>query len=103
VSDRDTTTDGKMEVKWTKLQLILQNEDGEKELVFGEIVQKDSTIGMRSIDEMKSFMLGTTIDFSAKEFSDITWTCFLFGEDLVSTVNAYGVEKGMILVATESA
>lgn len=103
VSDRDTTSDDKLEVKWTKLQLILQNEDGEKELVFGEIVDKESTVGIRSTDEKKTFNLGTAINFTAKEFSDVTWTFFLFGEDLVSTINAYGIKNGMVTDAAEHA
>jgi hypothetical protein len=74
VSDPDITGNNQLQVKWTRLQLVLTNEDGEKELVFGELVEKESWVGMRSIGEMKAFNLGDAIDFSAKEFSDVTWT-----------------------------
>jgi hypothetical protein len=52
---------------------------------------------------MKSFNLGTSINFTAKEFSDVTWTFFLFGEDLVSTINSYGIKNGMVTDAAENA
>lgn len=103
VSARDTTANNKLEVNWTKLQLVLKNEDGEKEYVLGEVAEKDSWIGIRSMNETKSFELGTSIEFSAKEFSDITWTSFLFGEDLVSKLNAYGLQRGFVAPAVDNA
>lgn len=103
VSDRDINGNNQLEVKWTKLQFVLTNEDGEKELVFGELIEKESSVGIRSINEMKAFLLGTGVDFSAQEFSDITWTFFLFGEDLVTKIHAHGVSSGLIATTTESA
>jgi len=96
VSDFDINANNQLEVNWTSLQLVLTNEDGEKEAVLGEAAEKDSMLVIRSIRETKSFEKGSPVEFSAKEFSDITWTFFLFGEDLVTKLNAYGLQRGYV-------
>lgn len=101
VADLDVTVDNKLEVNWTRLQLVLTNEDGEREAVFGEVMEKDSILGIRSVGETKSFEKGTAVEFSVKEFSDITWTFFLFSEDLVTKLQTYGLQQGFVTPAVE--
>lgn len=103
VSDRDITADSKLEVKWTTLMFVLQNEDGEKELVIGQLVEKESWVGVRPVGQVKTFDQGAKIEFSTKEFSDITWTSFLFGEDLVTKIHSYAVKSGIMEAATNNA
>ncbi len=59
--------------------MLLQNEDGTKELVVGQVVEKESVLAIKHQDESLSFDLGRKIELNPKEFSDIIWCLFLFG------------------------
>ena len=96
VSDRDLTTDNALEVQWRRMVFVVQNKDGEKELVMGEVVEKGSGLAMRHEDKTKSFALGSRIEFTVQEFSDISWCLFLFANELVLKVSDYGVKKGFV-------
>lgn len=94
VSQRDLNVDGKMIVQWRKLHLFLQDEDGEHDLVIGQIVEKQSVICLRVIDEQKVFALGERVMFTTQEFADVTWGLFAFGSELVKQVSAANPNKG---------
>jgi hypothetical protein len=96
VSDKDITTDNALEVQWRRMVILVQNEDGEKELVRGEVIEGGSQIAIRNEDKTKSFVLGSKMEFTVQEFSDICWCLFLFGEELVRKISDYGVNKGFI-------
>ncbi len=103
ISEKDITSDNQLDVKWIKLMMVLQSEDGEKELVLGEMVEKDSVLGMRNQEVVKTFTLGQQITFTADEFANISWGLFLFGNDLVQKINDLGLGKGFISEQKESA
>lgn len=44
VSDRDADEEGQLRIKWSRLRIFLQNEDGEQDLVMGQLIEKDSTV-----------------------------------------------------------
>lgn len=96
VSERDINLNDSLEVKWSRLQLVLQNEDGEKEVVLGEVVEKESKVMIRYIQESKLFSLGDSIKFSAKEFAEISGCLYFFGESLVIKMNEYGIQEGLL-------
>jgi len=96
VTEKDTNTSNVLEVKWTKLLMFLMNEDGEKELVLGQIVEKDSVLGIRNQEQTKVFALGEQLKFSTEEFANIAWGLFLFGNDLVKKISRAGKEKGFV-------
>jgi hypothetical protein len=102
VSDRDITTDNALEVQWRRMVFLVKNEDGEKELFMGEVIEAGSEIGFRQEDKTKSFVLGSKIEFTVQEFSDICWCLFLFGDELVHKISDYGVEKEFITERTNS-
>lgn len=94
VSQRDLNFDGKMLVEWRKLHIFLQNEDGEHDLVIGQLVEKESAICLRIKDERKVFALGERVAFTAQEFADVTWGLYAFGNELVKQVSAVNPDSG---------
>jgi uncharacterized protein (UPF0303 family) len=80
------------------MTFLLQNEDGESELVIGQVVEKDSVIALRKTLSAKKFQLGEQIRISVKEFSEIALSIFLFGEQIVARINEYGVQRGFVQV-----
>jgi hypothetical protein len=75
ISKRDLNSDDTMVVEWRKLHIFLQNQDGEHDLVIGQIVEKESAICLRVKDEQKAFGLGERVMFTAQEFANVTWGC----------------------------
>lgn len=96
VTEQDIGAATKLEVRWTNLDLIVQNEDGEKDLVLGQTVEKDSVIAIRSREALKAFSIGEQVTFSAQEFANIAWTLFVFVNDLVQKMSDLGLKNGLI-------
>ena len=96
VTDQDIGKSTKLEVRWTNLDFIVQNEDGEKDLVLGQIVEKDSVVAVRNREAIKTFGIGEQVTFSAQEFANIAWTLFLFANDLVQKMRSLGMKNGLI-------
>lgn len=96
VTDRDKNSDAGLTVAWRRLRIFLKDEDGERDLVIGEVTAKESMVCMQAVDHSKSFALGSRVTFTAQEFSDITWGLFSFGSDLVRRISAVGVSKGFV-------
>jgi hypothetical protein len=96
VSHRDVTDNNELVVHWMRMALLLKNEDGESELVIGQVVEKDSVIAIRNTTSEKRFKLGEQIHINVKEFSEIAWSVFLFGEHIVTRINEYGVQHGFL-------
>ncbi|MEH6638665.1 MAG: hypothetical protein V7717_05285 [Porticoccaceae bacterium] len=96
VSDRDINEENTLKVKWSRLHTFLQNEDGEKELVPGMLVEKESTVCVRFDENEKAFSLNEQLSFTVEEMSEILWCLFLFGNDLIMKISKFGEEKGFI-------
>lgn len=96
VSQRDLTSENAIDISYRRMVMLLQNEDGAKELVIGQVVEKDNVIAVKQQDETISFDLGAKIELNPKEFSDIIWCLFLFGNDLVQKMSEYGLQQGLI-------
>jgi hypothetical protein len=96
VTEQDLNATSALEVKWTSLVVIVKSEDGEKDLVLGEVVEKDSVIAIRNKESVKTFSLGKRVLFTAREFANIAWGLFLFGNDLVQKISDFGVRNGFL-------
>lgn len=83
-------------VSWRRAKLVITNEDGEHDLAFGEVQEKDSMLGLRFVDEERFFNLGDQILFSAEEFQHIAWSVFLFGRSTIAKVSEWGEANGFI-------
>jgi len=103
VSNRDTNIDGMLCVEWRKLHTFLKDEDGERELIFGKRLEKESTLCARVVDDKKIFAVGEQLTFTVQEFSDVTWGLFAFGSNLVQEISARGINKGFIKPNPEAA
>ncbi|MDG4604426.1 MAG: hypothetical protein P9C48_14240 [Defluviicoccus sp.] len=103
VSGRDVTTNNEMEVTWRSMCFFLNDEGGEKALQIGARVEKGSIIGIRFQDTCKSFSIGQRIRFRAQEVSDVCWSLFLFGDDLVQKISDLGLQRGFLNAKAESA
>lgn len=82
--------------------LILINKDGEKEVVPPFEADKGDKIALRNREEKKIFPLGTQIQFTAQEFSDICWCVFLFGNSLKDSIEKRGLELGLLKKTSDS-
>lgn len=100
VSERDLTTGTQMEVTWRRMYFFLQDDAGEKPVQIGDRIEKDSMLCVRVEDISKAFCLGQSVKFSVQEFSDVCWSLFAFGQDLVQKMNAFGVQNGFLKTDT---
>jgi hypothetical protein len=101
VADADLNIDGGLQIEWTKMALIFINKDGEKEVVPPFNAEKGDKIAIRNKEEKKIFPLGTQIQFTVQEFSDICWCVFLFGNSLKESIQKRGVELGLVKVPAD--
>ena len=95
VSERDSV-DGRLVVTWRRVKLVITDEDGERDLVFDLVHKKESSLGMKFLDEQRSFNLGDRITFSAPEFQHIAWSMYLFGVTTGLNITEWGVANGFI-------
>lgn len=103
VKDRDINNNNALEVNWTKVMVVVKNENGEKELVLGEMIEKGNVLAMRSQEDLKVFHLGERVVFTAEEFANISWSLLLFGNHLVQKINDFGLKNGFVKESKESA
>ena len=93
VSLRDLNTADSMVVEWRKLHVFLEDEDGEYELIIGKLVEKESTLCVRTHDYQKAFSLGERVSFTIQEFADAIWGIYSFGTNLVDLVRRVNPDK----------
>jgi len=98
----DLNIGGGLQIQWTKMVLILINKDGEKEVVPPFEADKGDKIALRNREEKKIFPLGTQIQFTVQEFSDICWCVFLFGNSLKDSIEKRGLELGLLKKTSDS-
>jgi len=95
VGERDSV-DGRLVVSWRRVKWVITDEDGERDLVSGVVYEKESSLGMKFLDEKRSFKLGDRITFSAPEFQHIAWSMYLFGVTTGLKITEWGVANGFI-------
>jgi hypothetical protein len=98
VTNHDLNSGDKLVVKWSRIAILIQSKDGEKEFLQGKTVTVNTgeMIEIQNKDEFKQFALGQRIQFSPQEFADITWGLFRFGSNVVMKINEYGLTNGFI-------
>ena len=96
VSKDDLNMDEGLQIQWTKMATILINKDGGKEVVPPFHVEEGDVVAIRNREEKKIFPIGTQIQFTVQEFSDICWCVFLFGNSLKESIQKRGVELGLV-------
>ncbi len=96
VSDRDANSDAELKVMWTHMHMFLMNEDGEQELIFGVPLEKESTVHVKRQQKEKTFPIGTRLNFSVNEVSEMLWCFFLFGNELVMNISKFGELHGFV-------
>ncbi len=96
ITKKDVTEKDYLKIKWIKAKPVLRNEDGEKELVFGEIIQKESKLSIKNESVSKKFLIGENIVITDKEFTGISWSHFQFGINLIEKVKESGKKSGWI-------
>ena len=86
VGDRDTnTSDGStLQVRWSRIDPVLRDVAGE-ELVVTHLpfeAAEGSALSMRWRSGATEFKRGERIDLSVREFADVCWTMWRFGQQL---------------------
>lgn len=96
VSERDLNRGNALVVSWRRMAVVLQDEDGEHPLVFGNPLEKESAVIMKVEDTAKEFGLGERVIFTATEFAEICWSMFLYSFAWGETLNKSGLTRGHI-------
>ena len=98
VSERDLNGDGLLVVRWRRLAMFLQNEDGEYPVVFGDPLEKAASVVVQTQDASKKFRLGERVVFTSTEFAEICWSMFLYSFAWGEALNNFGLQRGYISV-----
>lgn len=96
MSHKDIKDADVMTITWRRLNVFLKNEDGEKPVIIGDRVEKESEVWIRHDDMSKSFALGQPVRISTQEFAEVCWSLWLFGEDLAGKIKAAGLAHGFL-------
>ena len=104
VTDIDLNTRDGLLIQWNKLQLVAEGswgrcnigKDGKVVDIYG-VPQLADQVMMRIDKKEKLFSKGDAIMFDAEEFSDIYFTCVLFGNQLISKISDYAISQGLPL------
>lgn len=95
VDDVDKNSGDGLLVSWVKPQLEIDSSEGRTELVPPVSVEAGSTIHFAQVKATKLFRVKDRIRFDAREFSELCWTFFRFGQELVRAVEDYGRARGI--------
>jgi len=89
VGTRDTKGTNLMNVEWQRMRIFYTKDGNEIELQPGkEYIISDSTI-MQGVETVRrSFVLGSKLDISLRDFSDIGFTCWLFALELAQKIES---------------
>lgn len=96
VSDRDLNDENSLKLRWRALKTFIHDEDGEREILPGMKVEKKGFLVVRTVECEKRFLRGERVVFTVEEVSEILWSLFLFGNDLVRAIKTQGIEKGFV-------
>ena len=96
VSERDLNRDGALVIKWRRLAMILQDEDGEHPLVLGKRLEKASTLLVKTESRTREFGIGERVVFTSTEFIEICWSMFLYSFAWGEALNKFGLQRGYI-------
>ena len=94
ITSRDVNDQDALKVSWRRFHTYLEDEDGERELVFGQLIEKASKVIIKVVDEAKRFPLNTSIKFTSQEFCDLCWSLFLTGGNVVDQINSLRLLRG---------
>ena len=89
VGTRDTKGTKLMKAEWQRMKIFYTKDGNEIELQPGkEHIISDSTI-MQGVEIVRrSFVLGSKLDISLRDFSDIGFTCWLFSLELAQRIES---------------
>lgn len=104
VGPRDVNEGNLLRVRWQRPSLVALSATGEqREISIGATVAGGEGIGMRTFEAEREFAMGETVQFDASDLTNICWTLYVFGAQLVSNVRDFGVACGVVLAPTEPA
>jgi len=96
VSERDLNRDNALVVAWRRIAVILQDEDGEHQLVLGKTLEKEARVVLRIEDSSKEFKLGERVVFTGVEFAEVCWSMFAYSAAWGEVLNRSGADRGFI-------
>ena len=65
-----------------RMKMFFDDPEGETEIGVGAFVAKDTVIKMKVVTETREYKIGDRIVFTADEFNDVGWGCWVFADDL---------------------
>jgi hypothetical protein len=95
VSDLDVNSPDGLLVRWLKMELLIEGPSGQRSVIPPARAEAGETVSLRQAETTKLFRVGERVAFDAQEFSELCWTFFRFGQQLVSNLEAYGRARGV--------
>lgn len=95
VSTQDARDGDQLKIEWSALLILIMENGVEKEIEPPYLVKAGSQLGIATRHRTKSIAVGQSITVTAKEFSQICWTLFLFAMAWAQALEAHGKAQGI--------
>lgn len=95
VTKHDTRGTDQFVIEWSALVILLIQDGVEKEIEPPYLVEAGGQIRVATRPRTKSFAVGEVVIVTAKEFSQICWTLFIFAMICAQMLEAHGKAQGI--------
>jgi hypothetical protein len=95
VTTQDTRGADQLVIEWSALVMLLIENGIEKEIEPPYLVEAGGQIGVATRPRTKAFAVGQVVIVTAKEFSQICWTLFIFAMTCAQMLEAHGKAQGI--------
>lgn len=95
VSTLDTRNTDHLQIEWSALVVLITENEVEKEIEPPYLVKAGGQLGVATRRRSKSIAVGQLLQVTAKEFTQMCWTLFVFAMACAQTLEAYGKARGI--------
>jgi len=95
VTAQDTRGGDHLTIEWSALVILITEKGVEKEIEPPYLVEAGGTLGVATRPRTKAIPIGQPLSVTAKEFSQICWTLFVFAMTCAQTLEAHGKLQGI--------
>jgi hypothetical protein len=79
---------GPMVVRWLRLQILVHTDSGRVPVTPPFLPEPGQKIDLDQEDTSRSFQVGDTVNITAQEFTEMAFTFFMLGEDVIHATEA---------------
>lgn len=103
VTTKDTRGADQFDIEWSAMAMILIENGVEKEIEPPYLIKGGGQLAVGTRPKTKSFAVGQDLIVTAKEFSQICFTLFLFASTCAQSLEAHGKAQGIQFLANNEA